>query len=120
MASTIITADRDAVVTEIEIAASPERVFDALINREQVLQWGGGEAFEITHWEMDARRLAGRAASTEDARGKFELGGIQHWQSLTTTHRITGKGWSGAATFFRRWFLPRSRFPGSTGRTRRR
>ncbi len=55
MASTRITPDRDAVVSEIEIAAPPERVFQALINRDQALAWGNNDAFEITHWEMDAR-----------------------------------------------------------------
>jgi uncharacterized protein YndB with AHSA1/START domain len=51
----MITADNDAVVTEIEIAAPPERVFHALIDREQALQWGKSDAFEMTLWEMDAR-----------------------------------------------------------------
>lgn len=55
MAGTIITPDRDAVVTEIEIAAPPERVFRALTDREQAMQWGGNEQFQLTHWEMDAR-----------------------------------------------------------------
>ena len=55
MAKTIITPDQDAVVSEIEIAAPPERVFRALIERDQALQWGNNDDFEITHWEMDAR-----------------------------------------------------------------
>ncbi|MGA7907127.1 MAG: SRPBCC domain-containing protein [Candidatus Sulfotelmatobacter sp.] len=55
MATVNITPDRDAVISEIEIAAQPERVFQALIDREQALQWGKGDAFEITQWEMDAR-----------------------------------------------------------------
>jgi uncharacterized protein YndB with AHSA1/START domain len=50
-----IAPDKDAVITEIEIAAPPMRVFDALTIREQALQWGCGEAFEVTHWEMDGR-----------------------------------------------------------------
>jgi len=50
-----ISPDNDSVVTEIEIAAPPERVFHALIDREQALQWGKSEAFEMTLWEMDAR-----------------------------------------------------------------
>ena len=50
-----ITNDGDAVITEIEIAAPPARVFQALVEREQALQWGAGDAFEMTHWEMDAR-----------------------------------------------------------------
>jgi uncharacterized protein YndB with AHSA1/START domain len=52
---TIITPDQDAVISEIEIAVPPERVFQALIDRDQALQWGSNEAFEMTQWEMDAR-----------------------------------------------------------------
>jgi uncharacterized protein YndB with AHSA1/START domain len=50
-----VTADNDAVITEIEIAAPPDRVFEAITNREQALRWGGGEQFEILRWEMDVR-----------------------------------------------------------------
>ena len=39
MASSMITPDQDSVVTEIEIGAPPERVFQALISREQALQF---------------------------------------------------------------------------------
>jgi uncharacterized protein YndB with AHSA1/START domain len=55
MATTKITPDNDAVVSEIEIAAPPQRVFQALIDREQALQWGTNDAFEMTLWEMDVR-----------------------------------------------------------------
>jgi uncharacterized protein YndB with AHSA1/START domain len=51
----VILADNDTVVTEIQIAAPPQRVFQALIDREQALQWGKSDAFEMTSWEMDAR-----------------------------------------------------------------
>jgi len=37
MASTIITPDQDAVVSEIHIAAPPDRVFQALIDPKQVM-----------------------------------------------------------------------------------
>ena len=50
-----ITPNNDAVITEIEIAAPPARVFQALTTRDQALQWGCGETFEVTHWEMDTR-----------------------------------------------------------------
>ncbi len=56
MASVTITPDNDVVTTEIEIAAPPARVFQAIIQREQALQWGGGKDFQITFWEMDARQ----------------------------------------------------------------
>ena len=55
MTTSIITSDQDAVVSEIDIAAPPERVFQALIDREQALQWGTTDTFAITRWEMDAR-----------------------------------------------------------------
>lgn len=50
-----ITNNNDAVVTEIEIAALPARVFQALTDRAQALQWGSDEAFKTTIWEMDTR-----------------------------------------------------------------
>jgi uncharacterized protein YndB with AHSA1/START domain len=50
-----ITPDNDAVITEIEIAAPPDRVFHALVNREQALQWGCTDAFQVILWEMDLR-----------------------------------------------------------------
>jgi uncharacterized protein YndB with AHSA1/START domain len=51
----VISPDNDSVISEIEIAAPPARVFSALVEREQALQWGGGETHQITSWEMDAR-----------------------------------------------------------------
>jgi uncharacterized protein YndB with AHSA1/START domain len=55
MSKSQITPDNDAVITEVEIAAPPQRVFQALIDREQALQWGKSDAYEMTSWEMDAR-----------------------------------------------------------------
>jgi uncharacterized protein YndB with AHSA1/START domain len=55
MAATRITPDNDAVVSEIEITAPPDRVFRSLVTRDQALQWGSNDAFEMTLWEMDAR-----------------------------------------------------------------
>jgi len=50
----VILTDQDSVSGEIFIAAPPERVFRALVEREQALEWGNNSRFEITHWEMDA------------------------------------------------------------------
>ena len=41
MATTKITADADTIVSEIHIAASPKRVFQALVDPTQVVQWWG-------------------------------------------------------------------------------
>ena len=55
MATTYITSERDAVISEVFIAAPPARVFAALTDREQAMQWGSSEQFAMTRWEMDAR-----------------------------------------------------------------
>jgi len=39
MATTEVIPGGDAIVTEIHIAAPPQRVFQALVAPEQVLQW---------------------------------------------------------------------------------
>jgi len=50
-----ITNNNDAVITEIEIAAPPARVFHALIDSAQAQQWGSSEGFKTVLWEMDPR-----------------------------------------------------------------
>jgi len=46
----------DAVVCETEIAAPPERVFEALTDPKQLVAWWGQEpSVEIAKFEMDAR-----------------------------------------------------------------
>jgi uncharacterized protein YndB with AHSA1/START domain len=71
MAKASITPDRDAVISEVEIAAPPERVFQALITREHALQWGASEAYQMTRWEFEPR-VGGRwhFTSHETASGK--------------------------------------------------
>ena len=49
-----ITPDQDAVVTEIEIAAPPERVFQALTDPAQLMLWWVATP-KGALWEMDAR-----------------------------------------------------------------
>jgi uncharacterized protein YndB with AHSA1/START domain len=60
MATAIVTPDQDAIVSEIEIAAPPERVFNALIDPAQLMQW----------WHSDHARpstLRGRPARRQMA-----------------------------------------------------
>ena len=48
--------DADAIVHEITIRASAERVFEALTNPDQRLKWWGAEGrFRSTHAESDLR-----------------------------------------------------------------
>jgi uncharacterized protein YndB with AHSA1/START domain len=55
MATAFITPDQNSVISEIEIAAPPDRVFAALIDPEQCKQWGSAGSFQATLWKMDAR-----------------------------------------------------------------
>ena len=59
MATSRISPDADAVVAEVEIAAPPERVFEALIDRRQVMQWWTSEECGIAGFEME-RKVSGR------------------------------------------------------------
>lgn len=55
MATAIITPDQDAVVVEITIAAPPERVFQAIIDPEQVMQWWTSGDCQIEHFSMEPK-----------------------------------------------------------------
>jgi len=56
MATVVVTADGDAVVGEILIAAPCERVFQALTDPSQLLQWWGQKGmFTATSWDIDLR-----------------------------------------------------------------
>jgi uncharacterized protein YndB with AHSA1/START domain len=56
MAQAVITPNQDAIVSEIEIAAPPERVFQALTHADQLVQWWTSETCPREFWQMDARR----------------------------------------------------------------
>jgi uncharacterized protein YndB with AHSA1/START domain len=51
----MITPDRDAVVTEIEIAAPPARVFQALTDERALMSWFTNATCPVKFWKMDAR-----------------------------------------------------------------
>jgi uncharacterized protein YndB with AHSA1/START domain len=68
----------DSVVTEIFIAAPRERVFKALIDREQALKWGDGPRFTMTEWEMDARVGGKWSFVSKDRSNKESMNGMAH------------------------------------------
>lgn len=56
MATSQATPNADAIVAEIRIAAPPERVFQALIDPQQVLQWWGQQGvYRSTGFKNDLR-----------------------------------------------------------------
>jgi uncharacterized protein YndB with AHSA1/START domain len=67
-------AEQDSVVVEIQIAAPPERVFQALIEGNQLMQWFTDVSHAAESWQLDAR-VGGswRFASKE---GKAGVNGV--------------------------------------------
>jgi uncharacterized protein YndB with AHSA1/START domain len=56
MATTAISHDQDAIQAEVHIAAPPERVFQALTDPRQLLQWWGQTGmYRCTDWKADVR-----------------------------------------------------------------
>ncbi|MGA8490590.1 MAG: SRPBCC domain-containing protein [Terriglobales bacterium] len=55
MATTFVTPDQDAIVTEIHIAAPAERVFQALTDPQQLPLWWNSEECTTEFFEMDTR-----------------------------------------------------------------
>jgi uncharacterized protein YndB with AHSA1/START domain len=101
MAKASITPDRDAVVSEVEIAAPPDRVFEALVNREQVAHWSNSEAYQLVHWELDAH-IGGKWRST--SREKTTSKVFDHWGEVVEVDRPR----SLAYTWFANWHSDQS------------
>jgi uncharacterized protein YndB with AHSA1/START domain len=55
MPRTAVTPDQDAIVAEIDIAAPPARVFQALTDAGQLKLWFSDPSCPIKLWEMEAR-----------------------------------------------------------------
>ena len=82
MANTIVTPDLDAIVSEIEIAAPPERVFRALTDAKQLIHWWGDqEACRATVWEMDARPGGKWRFEASDPSGKLVINGVREFKA---------------------------------------
>jgi uncharacterized protein YndB with AHSA1/START domain len=51
MASITVTPDQDALLSEIHVSAPPERVFQAISDPQQLLQWWGqAGVYRCTGW----------------------------------------------------------------------
>jgi uncharacterized protein YndB with AHSA1/START domain len=73
--------EQDSVVAEITIAAPPERVFQAITDPKQLMQWFTDGACPAKHWELDVRKGGrwrfGTSASPKPLNGvsEFRAGG---------------------------------------------
>lgn len=78
MTDTVVTLDQDAVVSEIQIAAPPERVFQALTDAKQLQRWFGSPECPLKFWKFDARR--GGRYSYETEKGSVVVNGVSEFK----------------------------------------
>jgi uncharacterized protein YndB with AHSA1/START domain len=103
--------DADEIVSEIRIAAPPERVFQALVDPAQVVQWWGQAGiYRCTKFESDLRVGGAWRSIGVDGNGRpFEISGeyleIEPPWLVSSTWVAT---WTGDANTKVRWELERS------------
>ncbi len=104
-----ISHDQDAIQGEVHIAAPPERVFQALTDPRQVMQWWGQKGgYHHTGWRGDVRPGGEwRSDGVSDTDGKpFHVGGeyveVDPPRLLSYTWVAS---WSGAVQTLVRWEL---------------
>lgn len=78
MATVAFSADNDAIVCEIQIAAPPDRVFQALTDPGELMIWFNDTCCPVKFWEMDAR-LGGRYRYATE-RGAVMVNGVSEFE----------------------------------------
>jgi uncharacterized protein YndB with AHSA1/START domain len=74
---TIVTLNQDAVISEVQIAAPQERIFQALTSSDLLMRWWNGEGgpCRVKLWEFEPR-VGGRwRCAVEDPSQKMLAGG---------------------------------------------
>ena len=66
MPKVMVSPDQDSIVSEVEVAAPVERVFQALIDPQQLMQWFNNATCPVKFWKMDARAGGRYSYSTEE------------------------------------------------------
>jgi uncharacterized protein YndB with AHSA1/START domain len=57
MATNVVSQEQDAIALELQIAAPPDRVFQAITDPSQMLRWWGQQGvYHCTKWCTDVRR----------------------------------------------------------------
>jgi uncharacterized protein YndB with AHSA1/START domain len=73
-----VTPDQDALVCEIEIGAPPARVFEALTDSAQLIQWFNDPSCPVKYWKMDARKGGAYSYATE--KGSVVVNGVSEFE----------------------------------------
>lgn len=108
MATSSITPDADAIVSEIYIAASPDRVFQALVDPKQVPQWWGqAGVYRRTKFSAELRVGGKWRSSGVDGEGRrFEVSG--EYLEIDRTRKLVSTwvaSWTGDVKTTVRWEL---------------
>jgi len=78
MTTTIVTPDQDAIVSEIQISAPPDRVFRALTDAAELKRWFGSPECPVKSWEFDARVGGHYGYQTE--KGSVAVNGVREFE----------------------------------------
>ena len=83
MPKAILTPDQDAVVCEVQIAAPPERIFQALTSADQLPRWWNGEGgpCRVKLWEMDPQIGGKWRCVAWDPTGKMVIHGSSEFET---------------------------------------
>jgi uncharacterized protein YndB with AHSA1/START domain len=74
----VITPDNDVVVAEIQVAAPPERVFQALTDERELSRWFKNESCPTKLWRMEA--CVGGAYRYETEQGTAAVSGVDEFE----------------------------------------
>jgi len=104
MATSQPTPNVDEIVSEIRIAAPPERVFEALVDPSQVVQWWGQQGiYRCTQYESDLR-VGGRWRSLGvDGAAAHSKSAVSTWRSILLGVWLLPGSPHGPATSRREW-----------------
>jgi len=78
MTTTIVTPDQDAIVSEIQVSAPPERVFQALTDAGELQRWFGSPECPLKFWKFDAR--IGGQYVYETEKGSVVVNGVSEFK----------------------------------------
>jgi len=105
----MISHNQDAMEFEIQISAPPERVFQALTDPRQLMQWWGQKGiYHHTHWKADVRPGgAWRSEGVSDTDGSsYKVSGEYIEIDLPRVISYTWvASWSGPLKTLVRWEL---------------
>lgn len=78
MTTSIVTPDQDAIISEIDIAAPPQRVFQAISNAGELQRWFTSPECPVKYWQMEAR-VGGRYSYATE-KGSLVVNGVSEFE----------------------------------------